>query len=74
MRVLPEGETPATAAVRGSNFCDVTAIADESRGTLVLLSALDNLVKGAGGQAIQCLNVMQGWSEDLGLREAPLVP
>jgi N-acetyl-gamma-glutamyl-phosphate reductase len=74
VRVLPPGETPSTAAVRGSNFCDVAAICDERHGTLVLLSALDNLVKGSGGQAVQCLNLMQGWPEDCGLREAPLVP
>jgi N-acetyl-gamma-glutamyl-phosphate reductase len=41
---------------------------------LVLLSALDNLVKGSGGQGVQCLNLMQGWDETLGLWEAPLIP
>ncbi len=74
VRVLPPGETPSLAAVRGSNFCDVTAIADERNGTLVVLSALDNLVKGAGGQALQCLNLMRGWPEEMGLLEAPLIP
>jgi N-acetyl-gamma-glutamylphosphate reductase len=43
---------------------------DDRAGTLVLLAALDNLVKGAGGQAIQCLNLMQGWDERLGLWES----
>ncbi|MDX1649487.1 MAG: N-acetyl-gamma-glutamyl-phosphate reductase, partial [Myxococcota bacterium] len=60
VRVLPEGETPSLTAVRGSNFCDVGAFLDDRAGTLVLLSAVDNLVKGAGGQAIQCLNLMEG--------------
>ena len=74
VRVLPEGETPSLAAVRGSNFCDLTAVVDERHGTLVALAALDNLVKGAAGQAVQCLNLMFGWEETLGLLEAPLAP
>jgi N-acetyl-gamma-glutamyl-phosphate reductase len=74
VRVLPEGETPSLAAVRGSNFCDVTAVVDERQGTLIGLSALDNLVKGAGGQAVQCLNLMSGFEESCGLLEAPLAP
>ena len=49
VRVLPAGETPSLQSVRGSNFCDVNAFADERTGTLILLSALDNLVKGASG-------------------------
>lgn len=74
VRVLPEGETPSIQAVRGSNFCDIGVLADERTGALVLLSALDNLVKGAGGQAVQCVNVRLGLDERAGLREAPLVP
>ncbi len=74
VRVLPEGETPSLAAVRGSNFCDVAATVDERSGTLILLSALDNLVKGASGQAVQCANLVGGLPEDAGLREAPLAP
>jgi N-acetyl-gamma-glutamyl-phosphate reductase len=70
VRVLPEGEAPSLGAVRGSNFCDVGAFVDERAGTLVLLAALDNLVKGAGGQALQCLNLMEGWDERLGLWES----
>jgi N-acetyl-gamma-glutamyl-phosphate reductase len=74
VRVLPAGETPCLQSVRGSNFCDVAVVADERHGTLVVLSALDNLVKGAGGQGVQCLNLVAGWDETLGLLEAPLVP
>ncbi len=74
VRVLPEGEFPSLQAVRGSNFCDVAAISDERAGTLVVLSALDNLVKGSGGQAIQCVNLAQGWPESQGLLEAPWLP
>jgi N-acetyl-gamma-glutamyl-phosphate reductase len=74
VRVLPPGETPRLASVRGSNFCDVAAFADERNGTLVLLSALDNLVKGASGQAVQCANLMRGLPEETGLLEAPCAP
>jgi len=74
VRVLPAGETPTLAAVRGTNFCDVAAVMDERSGTLVLLCALDNLGKGASGQMLQCLNVMQGWPETTGLLQAPLLP
>jgi N-acetyl-gamma-glutamyl-phosphate reductase len=74
VRVLPEGETPSLQSVRGSNFCDVAAFADERNGTLVLLSALDNLVKGASGQAVQCANLMQGLPETEGLLGSALLP
>ena len=58
--------------MRGSNFCDVAAFVDDERnGTLILLSALDNLGKGASGQAVQCANLMCGLPEELGLLDAP---
>ncbi len=74
VRVLPEGQTPSLASVRGSNFCDVAAVCDERANTLILLSALDNLVKGASGGAVQSANVMCGFPEHSALLEAPLVP
>jgi N-acetyl-gamma-glutamyl-phosphate reductase len=74
VRVLPPGATPSLAAVRGSNFCDVTAFVDARTGALVLLSALDNLGKGASGQAVQCMNLRCGLPETSGLLAAPLVP
>ena len=73
VRVLPPGATPNLRSVRGSNFCDVAAFADERNGTLVLLSAIDNLVKGASGQAVQCANLACGLPEELALLEAPLL-
>jgi N-acetyl-gamma-glutamyl-phosphate reductase len=73
VRVLPEGETPSLAAVRGSNFCDVAAFADERNGNLILLSTIDNLGKGASGQAVQCANLMAGFAEEAGLLAPPLV-
>jgi len=74
VRVLPAGETPRLSAVRGANFCDVAAFVDGPTGSLVLLSALDNLVKGAAGQAVQCANLMCDLPEESGLCEAALVP
>ena len=74
VRVLPPGACPTLAAVRGSNFCDLGAVVDTRTGLVILLSALDNLVKGAGGQAVQCMNAMAGVEEARGLREAPLLP
>lgn len=74
VRVVPEGETPRLSSVRGSNFCDVGCVVDERAGLLVALGAIDNLVKGAVGQGVQCLNLAQGWPETMGLEEAPFVP
>jgi N-acetyl-gamma-glutamyl-phosphate reductase len=74
VRVLPAGETPSLSSVRGSNFCDVAAFADERNDTLILLSALDNLVKGASGQAVQCANLMCGLPEETGLLGGALLP
>ncbi|MCP3987103.1 MAG: N-acetyl-gamma-glutamyl-phosphate reductase [bacterium] len=74
VRMLPAGEAPRISSVRGSNFCDVNVFADERNGTLVVLAAIDNLVKGASGQGVQCLNLMAGFEETAGLREAPLSP
>ncbi len=74
VRVLPQGATPRIRSVRGSNFCDVAVVRDAGTGVLILLSALDNLVKGAAGQAVQCMNLMRGFPETEGLLEAPLVP
>ena len=74
VRVLPSGETPALQSVNGSNYCDVAIQVDPHNGSLVALSAIDNLVKGSGGQAVQCLNLMRGWPEATGLSEAPLLP
>jgi N-acetyl-gamma-glutamyl-phosphate reductase len=74
VRVLPPGATPSLSAVRGSNFCDVAAVSDEGNGTLILLSALDNLCKGASGQAVQCANLMRGLPEEQGLLGTALAP
>ena len=74
IRVLPLGESPHTRHVRGSNFCDLGVVADRRPGRAILFSALDNLVKGASGQAIQNANLMLGLDETAGLMAAPLFP
>lgn len=73
VRVLTDG-IPETKATYGSNFCDVTCRIDTERGIAIALAALDNLGKGAAGQAIQCMNRMFGLSETEGLRQVPLYP
>ena len=74
MRVLPLGEAPHTRHVRGSNFCDLGVVADSRPGRTLVFSALDNLVKGASGQALQNANLMLGLDETAGLMAAPLFP
>ena len=67
VRVLESGAWPETRAVKGSNRCDVALTTLHSGRTLLATAALDNLVKGAAGQAIQNLNLMLGWPESWGL-------
>jgi len=74
VRVLPEGQFPKTKAVQGSNFCDIGIFVNERTNQLIIASAIDNLVKGASGQAIQNANLMNGWEEELGLEAIPMYP
>lgn len=74
VRVLPTGQLPSTAYVRGSNFCDIGVTIDVRSGRIVVVSAIDNLVKGASGQAVQNMNVMCGFPENLGLEGLALFP
>ena len=67
VRVLPRGSLPSTAFVRGSNCCDIAPLIDERTGRIIVISAIDNLVKGAAGQAVQNMNLMCGFSETEGL-------
>ena len=66
--------SPNLAYVRGSNYCDIGAFETPSGRTAILISAIDNLVKGASGQAIQNMNLMMGWDETLGLRAPGFFP
>ena len=74
VRVLAEGEVPATRHVRGSNQCRIGVFADRVRGRAILLSVIDNLVKGASGQAVQNMNVAAELAETTGLTQPPLFP
>lgn len=74
IRLLGRGGYPATKNTRGSNFCDLGWHIDERTGRVIILSAIDNLVKGAAGQAVQNFNVMFGLKEQTGLTQAPLYP
>ncbi len=72
--VLPKGEHPDTRNVRGSNKCQIAVHQPQGGNTLVILSVIDNLVKGAAGQAIQNMNIMYGLDEKLGLTTVALYP
>jgi N-acetyl-gamma-glutamyl-phosphate reductase len=74
VRVRKPGQFPATKEVYGSNYCDIGVAYDERTGRVTVVSVIDNLVKGAAGQAIQNLNVMMGWDEESGLMLAPIYP
>lgn len=74
LRPLPEGQWPATRDVRGSNYCHVGMTVDALSGRLILVTAIDNLVKGASGQAVQNMNLMMGFEETLGLEGAGIFP
>lgn len=74
VRVLPEGTWPHTKWVAGSNFCDINMKMDKETGILVVSSAIDNIVKGAAGQAIQNMNLMFGFDEVMGIDQLPFMP
>jgi len=74
VRVRDKGKWPATKEVWGSNYCDIGFSVDERTGRLTVISVIDNLVKGAAGQAIQNMNLMMGWDEATGLTDAPVYP
>lgn len=72
--VMPSGSHPQTRSVKGSNFCRLAVHRPQDRDTLVVLSVIDNLVKGASGQAIQVMNIMLGLEETAGLQTVALMP
>jgi len=74
VRVLPQGSLPSTAFVRGSNFCDIAPLVDQRTGRVIIVSAIDNLVKGASGQAVQNMNIVCGFPETMGLAGLALFP
>lgn len=74
VHVAPEGVMPTTHQVRGTNNCIIGVFADRAQGRLILVSVIDNLVKGASGQAVQNMNVMYGWPENTGLQLTAVFP
>jgi N-acetyl-gamma-glutamyl-phosphate reductase len=74
VHVLPFGETPQTRHVRGSNMTFIGVTKDRIPGRAIVISALDNLVKGASGQAIQNMNLVMGYPETMGLEQVALFP
>ena len=74
VRVRPSDLLPSTADVFGSNYCDIAVKVDKRINRLIIISAIDNLVKGASGQAVQNMNVMLGLEESLGLDIIPVYP
>lgn len=74
VKLLDEGVIPATQYVRGSNYCHVNVFPDRIAGRAIVVSTLDNLVKGSAGQALQNFNVMFGLEETLGLEQQAMFP
>ncbi len=76
VRVLPEGVHPVTKAVKGTNFCDISVFLDTHAGSrrLIIISTIDNLIKGASGNAVQNMNIMFGFDETEGLRDISVFP
>jgi N-acetyl-gamma-glutamyl-phosphate reductase len=74
VRVHPEGDLPNVAYVRGSNFCNLGLVSDTRTGRVIVVSAIDNLLKGAASQAVQNMNLMLGLDEGAGLQDLPLYP
>jgi N-acetyl-gamma-glutamyl-phosphate reductase len=72
--VLPAGSHPDTRSVRGANVCRIAVHQPQNGDTAVVLSVIDNLVKGASGQALQNLNIMFGLEETMGLQQVALLP
>lgn len=74
VRVLDKGVLPETKWVEGSNYVDVNFVIDERTGRIIMMGAIDNLVKGAAGQAVQNMNILFGFDEAEGLNLVPMFP
>jgi N-acetyl-gamma-glutamyl-phosphate reductase len=72
--VLPPGGQPSTKSVRGSNYCRIAVYRPPRSNLIIVLSVIDNLVKGAAGQAVQCFNLMFGLGETAGLGAIAILP
>lgn len=74
VRLLPRGTYPQTKWVAGTNYCLIGLEVDSRTNRVIVLSVTDNLLKGQAGQAVQCLNLMMGWEETLGLPQLSFYP
>ncbi|MGK7889039.1 MAG: N-acetyl-gamma-glutamyl-phosphate reductase [Leptolyngbyaceae cyanobacterium] len=74
IKILPNGTYPQTKWTTGTNFCHIGIETDQRTGRVMVMTALDNLLKGQAGQAIQCMNIMMGWEEQVGLPEMGVYP
>jgi len=74
VRLCKEGSFPETKWVKGSNFCDIGFAVDDRTGRIIVISAIDNLGKGAAGQGVQNMNIMFGLPETTGLTQLPIFP
>jgi N-acetyl-gamma-glutamyl-phosphate reductase len=74
IRVLPAGTYPQTKWACGTNLCYIGVEVDPRTGRVIVMSVTDNLIKGQAGQAVQCMNLMMGWEETLGLPQLSFYP
>jgi N-acetyl-gamma-glutamyl-phosphate reductase len=74
VKILPSGVYPQTKWACGTNLCYIGIEVDARTGRIIVMSAIDNLIKGQAGQAVQCLNLMMGWEETLGLPQLSFYP
>jgi N-acetyl-gamma-glutamyl-phosphate reductase len=74
IRICPEGVYPNISSTCGSNYCDIGVVVDECTKRAIIITAIDNLIKGAAGQAVQNMNIICDFAEDTGLQNIPLYP
>jgi N-acetyl-gamma-glutamyl-phosphate reductase len=74
IKILPSGVYPQTKWANGTNLCYIGIEVDERTGRVIVMAAIDNLIKGQSGQAVQCFNLMMGWEETLGLPQQSFYP
>jgi N-acetyl-gamma-glutamyl-phosphate reductase len=74
VRVLPPGNLPNLKNVRGTNYCDIGLAVNPRTNALIIITVIDNLVKGASGQAVQNMNLMLGYPEETAMNAMALFP
>jgi N-acetyl-gamma-glutamyl-phosphate reductase len=74
VRICPSGQYPNVSSVSGSNYCDIGLAVDLRTKRVIIMAAIDNLIKGAAGQAVQNMNIICGFKENAGLQISPLYP